>query len=220
MIDNYGQVKSIFKLISRLSNVRRYSTNYLVKQESVLEHTGSVALLSATIGLFIKENTDTEIDLGKLMIKATYHDLEESETGDIPRLTKYHNDTIRTGLKYYEAIAIKKIEKYTKIPNLSDYWQTSKEGKEGLVVSIADLMCVTYKAYEEIVRLNNFNLKEVGFQSIKHYNALYDRVRDSRYEGIINISTEDYLLSVLDMTYEIAVEINRKLRANSLKDDD
>ena len=201
------EVRSLFRLISGLSNVHRYSTNFLVKQESVLEHTGSVAILCAAIGHFIKENTDSTLDLGVLLSKASFHDLEESETGDVPRVTKYNNDQVRDGLKKFESQAISKIVEYTKVPNLDTIWKEAKEGKEGLIVSVVDLIVVTYKLYEEIVKLNNFSLSEVASQSIQHYAPLKQKVHTSFREGIINKEIEEYLTEVIRKSYAIGAEI-------------
>lgn len=205
------EVKSLFRLISNLSNVHRYSTNFLIKQESVLEHTGCVAILCAAMGLFIKHNTDESIDLGLLMMKATFHDIEESETGDVPRLTKYHNQMIREGLKKFENESVASIAEYTNIPCLEQICEEAKSDREGLIVSIADLMSVTYKAKQEIVDLNNFALRDVAYQSIDGYDLLYSKIRKSLEENYINLPTAEYLVETVNKSKVVANIVIRHL---------
>lgn len=207
-------VKALFRLLSKLSNVHRYSTNFLVKPESVLEHTGSVAILAASIGLFIRKYKDHTLNIELLLLKAILHDIEESETGDIPRTTKYHNSRILDGLMSFENESIDKIIKYTKIPNLHLFWSSSKQGPEGIIVSIADLMCVTYKLYEEIVKLNNYSLKDVGYESIKNYPIFMTKIDNCRKSKHINLITARYLKSVLNQSHKLAKEIIKKLEEN------
>lgn len=208
-------IKALFRLISRLSNVNRYSTNYLVKQESVLEHTGSVVVLGMAIGLFVKKNLESKLNLEVLALKLTFHDLEESETGDVPRTTKYHNETILNGLKLFEVESIDKIADYTNIPDLKLYWSTAKDGLEGLIVSLTDLMCVTYKVYEEIVKLNNFALKDVGYQSKLHYTTFFNKIKKAEVDGLISESTSMYFNATLLQSYKLAEVIVNKLNKSS-----
>jgi len=143
-------IKERFDVLRRMAALSRFSQTHLVKSESVLEHTGFVCIFS----MFLVHDLQAcgeDIDLSVVMEKAAIHDLDEIITGDIPRPTKYYNDAIRDAIERISSTNMGKIaENISCMPTLLHRtWHTAKDEKEGLIVSIADLAAVIYKAWQE-----------------------------------------------------------------------
>jgi len=101
-----------------------------------------------------------EIDFAELLIKATVHDLEETITGDIACPTKYWDPQITREIKRVEREAGRKVL-YDLDPSgeLFTYWDTSKHGKEGFIVALADKLAVVYKVNQETMEFGNQTIK-------------------------------------------------------------
>jgi len=143
-------MRKIFSLTRDLACVTRYSQSYIAKEESVLEHTGFVCLVSMAVATRLM-NAGEEIDIGKLLGRATAHDLDEVITGDIPRPTKYANDEVREALHKMETINMKEISTSVfQTSNVYLAWRNAKDdSKEGVILRVVDAMAVVYKAWHE-----------------------------------------------------------------------
>jgi len=142
-----------FDVSMRMSSLKRYSQTHLMKDESVLEHTGFVCLLSYFIGKsLVREGI--EIDMGVLLSKATVHDLDEVITGDIPRPTKYSHGVLEA-LRKVETENMKLMSKGLDTPELFDDWNKAKAGLEGSIISVVDSYAVLYKGYQEFIMFGN-----------------------------------------------------------------
>ena len=75
----------------KLSNIKRWNTEFLYKKASVAEHSYSVAQIAQCIGLIEEEHGQT-INWEKLYRKAINHDIKESCTGDILHNTKHRKE--------------------------------------------------------------------------------------------------------------------------------
>src|SRR5436853_94810 len=79
--------------ILRVFHVHRFSGSPVHRKESVGEHLWLAALYSDLISQELEARLpEIEIDTGKLLRRAIYHDVEESITGDIVRGVKYGGD--------------------------------------------------------------------------------------------------------------------------------
>lgn len=137
----------------------RYSQTRLVNPESVLEHTGWVCFCSLLIAGELKKAGE-DIDIGRTLIKATVHDMEEYITGDIACPTKYWDHRITHEIKRIEGLAgIEACNALDPSGKLYEYWDSAKDGKEGFVVALADKLAVVYKVQQEISNYGNNTLK-------------------------------------------------------------
>lgn len=75
-------MKQLSKMLT-LSHVPRWAIIDVTKQQNVGEHSYRVMVIALTIAEFI-EGMGTNVDTGALLKEAVLHDIEESETGDIP----------------------------------------------------------------------------------------------------------------------------------------
>lgn len=197
------KVTELFELLSKLSNVHRYSTNFLVKPESVLEHTASVSMIVLILSLELESRFGVVINYKDAFAKSILHDIEESETGDIPRTTKHCNPTVSESLYLFEVECASVIFNNLEVKDQSiiDYWHNSKDGLTGLLVSIGDLLSVTYKLWTEISLLNNYSLVPVARESVKNYQKLNEKI-----QGIDDLAPEVryFLYKIIDQAQFIA----------------
>lgn len=158
------KISSMFAALYQLSAITRYSKDRTIERESVLEHTGWVAAFS----LLFAESSDFGIDIRKLMTRAIFHDLDEIITGDIPRVTKYASENITREFKTIETKSIHRLEKILGFPecDIASDWGDAKDlSKEGLIISIADILSVVYKCWIEIDLFSNPSLSRVALEA-------------------------------------------------------
>ncbi len=151
-------LKDIFDLNMRMASISRFSQTHLVMGESVLEHTGGVALMC----YLIAETIDGDIDMGKLLSRAVVHDIDEIVTGDIPTPTKYKNERITSAIKEVEEENMHELsDSLLGSSTLYRNWKHSKDDSiEGAILATADLLSVLYKLWQETVLYNNRTMKE------------------------------------------------------------
>jgi 5'-deoxynucleotidase YfbR-like HD superfamily hydrolase len=147
--------------IQKLSNVKRYSQASLVKQENVLEHSATVALIGLHIAHSLAADGFKYINSGEIVTKALLHDIEESEIGDIASPAKYHTKEISKAIKEMEEGIADKIFDAAGLPLLFDTWKTAKQNPSGVIVAFADSMTVLVKVHDEIVLRGNKTLAGV-----------------------------------------------------------
>jgi len=151
-------IDKMFDVSNKMSSLTRYSQIFLIKDESVLEHTGFVCLMSYFIGCEIKK-TDC-IDMGVLMSKSVVHDIDEIITGDIPRPTKYYSDDFREAVQKIEDKNMKIISANIDLDQMYSDWKDAKTGKEGFIVSLSDCLALVNKGLYEKTILGNIGIIE------------------------------------------------------------
>jgi 5'-deoxynucleotidase YfbR-like HD superfamily hydrolase len=147
-------VQNILEIINQESNVTRYSRDFMVHKESVLEHVGFVASFIMFVGMRTNQN-GLSVNVGAALGKAVIHDKEEILTGDVPRPTKYCSPDVTKGLKAYEHRAMVQLEKVSKCNLLWDWKIAKDESIEGRLVALADIAAVVYKCLSEISMYGN-----------------------------------------------------------------
>lgn len=152
-------ILQMFDIESKLASVQRYSQIRLNNPESVLEHTGCVTLTCYIFGIIL-ESEGYALDFSTLLRKAIAHDIDEIVTGDIPRPTKYFSEAVRSMFKAIEESGMNKVCTDLEIgvdaeASLYMDWHTAKNDTEGLIVSIADILSVVYKVWEEYMMYGN-----------------------------------------------------------------
>lgn len=140
-------------LFSGLASVNRFSQYRLINPESVLEHSGMVAL--TTLILLDKleiDDMNTRLDA---LSYALCHDVDEILTGDIPMPTKYATDDT---VKMFDSLSWLNANKVDVAfgVQLAPYNSVPKEIK--CIVKLADVLAVFYKCYQEIELFGNKSL--------------------------------------------------------------
>lgn len=187
----------LFSVCNSLSTITRYSQTHLLKDESVLEHIGFVALFC----LLMKDELQFEGDLGQLLGKALVHDLDEVITGDVARPTKYFNQDSINMFRQIEVVGIEQlVDKFDIDKEIFDLWDESKKGESGRIVKIADLISVAYKIWMEVIVLNNHSmiphaiklktyLSEYEHQVVDQVREILDFAISKNHEFINKVET-------------------------------
>lgn len=98
-------VSPFFAYLFRLRFIQRWSLMRNALPENVAEHSYDVALLTHALCTIRREVFGGEIDTGRAIELALFHDVAEVITGDIPSPVKHHDAAIRRSLAHLEALA-------------------------------------------------------------------------------------------------------------------
>lgn len=180
--------KSIVEFFSAMSAVDRFSQYRLVNPESVLEHTGMVAIMT----MFICDQLDIgdRVELNALR-HALCHDMDEILTGDICMPTKYHSPESKTMIDQIAHKNAVLIDKQYHINIIHD-WEG--DGQDVFIVKLADVMAVFYKTYQEIELFGNKTLigatSQLAKGLLKSYDNLSDMIQEVRTSNLRHIVEE------------------------------
>lgn len=149
------KIRNLLSVLGGMASTVRYSQSRLAKPESVMEHTGFVALTALAIGKQINaEGNVRVVDIGTLLEKALIHDMDEVVTGDLSRPTKYSSTEMLSLMEKLSSSAMQEIDKDCDTA-FSEKWDVAKKGGEGAIVALADCLAVLHKAHDEIVMRGN-----------------------------------------------------------------
>lgn len=173
---------------TRLRYVYRWSTFRNAHPESVAEHCYYVALYSLFICEWLLSRTDSEFlyeDCYDAVAKALCHDLEETLTGDMPRIFKHSDPRLEEALALTAGIAMRQtIGSLDLDPDTDDqfakWWCESKSSDfSGSIVAFADYLSVLSYLLQE--KLDNNHSVTLHLETITEY---YEEFSDSRYDFI------------------------------------
>lgn len=190
----------------RTSQTYRYSNTRLTDRESLSDHIVDVQMMGYAILKSLNKYYGENLDSGIFLEKCLLHDVDEVLTGDIPRTTKYYNPTI---LKEAQAVAkhaaTQLFTDFFRDESLVEFWEDCKHGKEGILLKLVDMMCVSVKASREVDLLGNgYFLKIVG--EVVNYMGDLNTYLDN--SSPYNKEATEYLKSVLN---DSVTELNRML---------
>lgn len=94
-----------FAYLFRLRFIQRWSLMRSALPENVAEHSYDVALLTHALCTIRREVCGQDIDTGRAVVLALYHDVAEVITGDIPSPVKHHDEAIQLNLRAMESLA-------------------------------------------------------------------------------------------------------------------
>ena len=149
---------SLFSLAHDMSAVQRFSRLRMVQPENVLAHTGMVCVFAYAITRKLNSCYRLQLeplDLGWVMARAVVHDMDETITGDIVRPTKYFSADLRAELGRLEAKGINNIALALDMPSIIADFMSAKQGREGFVVKLADLLAALCAVHIEVRVLGN-----------------------------------------------------------------
>lgn len=161
------------ELVNILAGVKRYSRDYLVRPDLLLGHLGFCATMAVLVHNDMKKQhncgDDLRLDLGKLILKATMHDVDEICTGDIVRNVKHHSPESVDMFKILEEKGIDQLDQYLESEgrnSIRQFWSTAKESSEleGVLVKVIDFLAVVYKAWDEYYLCSNLHFQRVLFE--------------------------------------------------------
>jgi 5'-deoxynucleotidase YfbR-like HD superfamily hydrolase len=159
-----------FTIAFQLSSVSRFSRDYMQKGENVLEHIGFCTFYSTMLANEI-ERYGVQLDYKKLFLAVAAHDLDESILGDIPRTTKYFNDSVREEFKTIEQDTIHRLDTWLG-SQFAGPWKTAKDGIEGEILKVTDIAAVVYKNWAEIEFLGNRSFLRVCVETNGYLSSI------------------------------------------------
>ena len=164
--------ENFFEKERNLEEILRYQIRNKVKRESVAEHLFHVTLYSM-IMCDMEKSRGAKIDTERVLKTAIIHDLEESETGDVPFVFKHQSDKFEHLVKDMGKDAIKGI--FGKMENSDEYvklWANQKDMDtiEGKIIFAADRLDVLLFAMREKAVGNN-TFDEIMYRVLR---GLYD----------------------------------------------
>jgi 5'-deoxynucleotidase len=207
-------IVKLFSVSQSMSSINRYSQINLLHPESVLEHTGFVCFFTYLMCEEINACCDDKIDVGVALERATFHDVDEVVTGDIPRPTKYFS---KESERIFNEIANQGIDQIIEELDVDSFsgdiglkiktnWKNSKNGPEGSIVALADLAAVVYKIWEEVVLLGNKKLILQGKQVFGYINEFSNSLEEM---GHLSDDQKNIISSVIFQLLKIIHEVKK-----------
>ena len=159
-----------FALISRMSNIARWSLMRNSRVENVQEHSHMVAVLAHALAVIRRDVFDEEIDPGQVAVAALYHDAPEILTGDLPTPVKYFNPEIQAAYHAVEEVSATRL-----LEMLPEQLQRSyrpllmeREQDEAVrsLVKAADKLAAYIKCVEEL-KAGNTEFRTAAAQTLR-----------------------------------------------------
>lgn len=154
---------SFYAYMDRMKYIKRWQLMRCVREENIMEHSQSVALISHALavihnGMF----PASPVDEGKTVLYAVYHETSEVMTGDLPTPIKYYNASINSAYKDMERLACKKMVNL--LPKemrdkVSPYVFSDEESEEYKLMKAADRLSAYIRCIEERKSGNNEFIK-------------------------------------------------------------
>ncbi|CAH9017206.1 putative HD domain protein [Vibrio phage 150E35-1] len=200
-------VSNVLVIANKLATTRRYSNSRLIQDENLLEHVGFVSFFALTTARELNSVKPNSIDMAEVLEKAILHDLEECETGDTPRPTKYYSKEVRQAFEVVESAGVDKVlEDMQLLPETADFmkhtWVAAKDAKSGSVIKLADIAAVIYKMHSEVTLMGNLSMLHTC-RSVPEYLRDIRTVLELVWDD--NTDALKYLMSICDQLNELAV---------------
>lgn len=187
-----------FNPLSKMNEIIRYSSVYQETEETLGEHVTETLMMSYLIARHIVKITNGEekVDIGVLLEKALLHDADETLTGDIPRNTKYATSAAHHQLNIVAEEAIEMIDAMTGLP-ISKVWEHAKEGKEGLILKIVDMLVVVKKAVTEVELRGNLTFLKVVSELEDHLTTMISHLKEKGEKSFDTDLASNYILDLV-----------------------
>jgi 5'-deoxynucleotidase len=146
-------VSHFFALLSRMKYINRWGLMRNTKAENIEEHSLEAAILSHALAELKNNRFGGNINIGRIMMLAIYHDVSEIYTGDLPTPVKYFNPQIREAYKQVENYSLEKLIASLPEDLKADYADVliPKEQDKELwqIIKAADKLSALIKCIEE-----------------------------------------------------------------------
>ena len=146
-------MEQFYAYLDRMKFIKRWQLMRSVRDENIMEHSHSVAVLTHALVCIENGVFGGHIDAEKAVFYALYHEVSEVMTGDLPTPVKYFNNSIHGEYEKLEKLAVEKIAD-TLPPELKKelypYLQADKHSDEYRFVKAADKLSAYIKCLEEL----------------------------------------------------------------------
>ena len=142
-----------YAYIDRMKYIRRWQLMRSQRDENIMEHSQSVAMLAHALAVIRNKVFGGNVNVEKTVLYAMYHEISEVLTGDLPTPIKYYNRTIHKAYKDLERSAAEKMADM--LPEelkgeLSPCILADEESEEYQLVKAADRLSAYIKCLEEL----------------------------------------------------------------------
>ena len=142
-----------YAYMDRMKYIKRWQLMRSTRDENIMEHSQSVALLAHALVTIHNEVYGGNADVLKTVLCAMYHETSEVMTGDLPTPIKYYNKNIHGAYKEIEKNACEKIVKT--LPqemqgSIAPYVLADGDCTEQRLVKAADRLAAYIKCLEEL----------------------------------------------------------------------
>lgn len=169
-------MSNFFAYLFRMKYIKRWSLMRSVREENIMEHTEEVVSLAHILAVIDNNIYGGNLDVGKAVLIAQYHEVGEVITGDLPTPIKYFNPEIKTAYKDLEFKACEKILAMLPEELKGEYEPfilPDTDSKEYKVVKYADRLAAYLKCVEE-VKAGNSEFK-------KAKNSIGNELKKAKY---------------------------------------
>ena len=146
-----------YAYMDRMKYIKRWQLMRSTREENIMEHSQSVAILAHALVTIHNEIFGGNADVLKTVLCAMYHETSEVMTGDLPTPIKYYNNSIHGAYKEMERCACEKIVD-TLPPEMKgaigQYVLVDEDCLECQFVKAADRLAAYLKCIEETSRGN------------------------------------------------------------------
>ncbi len=146
-------MEKFYAYLDRMKFIKRWQLMRSTRDENIMEHSHSVAVLTHALVTIENEVYGGKVDVEKAVLYALYHELSEVMTGDLPTPVKYFNSSIHGEYEKLEVRAVEKIARTLPpemekalLPSL----QADKTSTEYPFVKAADKLSAYIKCLEEL----------------------------------------------------------------------
>ena len=142
-----------YAYMDRMKYIKRWQLMRSVREENIMEHSQSVAMLAHALVTIHNEVYGGEADVLKTVLYALYHETSEVMTGDLPTPVKYYNRSIHGAYKDLEKHACEKMvgmlpEEVKK--GVAPFVLADESSVEYRLVKAADRLSAYIKCLEEL----------------------------------------------------------------------
>lgn len=144
------ETKTLLNL-RRLRYIKRCNNFPVNLPENVAAHSFFVVQMTMIIADELNSAAPQSVDVEKAMRKAVLHDTMEAFTGDIPWNVKHHSDEVHKAIaKAENDLSWQLVANGNTFISYMDTLKQCKEGLEGAIVNLADMLELALFCYEEI----------------------------------------------------------------------
>ena len=142
-----------YAYMDRMKYIKRWQLMRSVREENIMEHSQSVAMLAHALVSIHNEIYGGQADVLKTVLYAMYHEISEVMTGDLPTPIKYYNRNIHGAYKELEKSACETI--VGTLPSelqasITPFVLADEESVEYKLVKAADRLAAYIKCLEEL----------------------------------------------------------------------
>lgn len=175
-------MEKFYAYLDRMKFIKRWQLMRSTRDENIMEHSHSVAVLTHALCVIENEIYGGHVDAGKAVLYALYHEVSEVMTGDMPTPVKYFNNAIHGEYEKLETLAVEKIA--ATLPTemqapMSEVLMPDKASEEWRFVKAADRLSAYIKCLEELRSDNREfsraersireSLEERGMRSVTYF---------------------------------------------------